>query len=441
MKKFLLLLSFGLFYSAASRAQTSFAPLAEELMPSVVNISTRQENTADSPEIVNDLLFAAPDGRVALGSGFIISEDGYIATNRHVIEKASEITVVTADNQTYEAELIGADEKTDLALIKIAPQKSLHPVELGDSDAVRVGDWVLAIGNPFGLGSSVSVGIISAKSRAISGDSYADYLQTDASINQGNSGGPMFDMDGQVIGINTAIFSTVGNSVGVGFALPVNQIRWELEQLRTKGKVSRQWLGILVKQAKTDGVSGLTITALENEALALQNNLQIGDVIMQLNGTPVSTAQDFANKVAQIPTGNTLSLIVWRNGEVLDIQATPEPMPEKAPLSEKAETPQNSEAEKEGVYYPQLGLRMDGLWVLDVDENSDAFAKGIAAGDKIIKANNIPVSLPVDLQRQAEDSTLSGAPLRLDIEDSLSADTFFVDLNLAPNVPFVELAE
>ena len=281
--------------SAPARAQTSFAPLAERLMPSVVNISTRQQEEKDTPDVKNDLLFASPDGRTALGSGFVISEDGYIATNYHVIEGAQKISVVTFDNKVYEAEVSGTDAKTDIALIKIGTEVPLPAVEFGDSDRVKIGDWVLAIGNPFGLGSSVTAGIISAKSRDIDSGPYDDYLQTDASINQGNSGGPMFDMEGKLIGINTAIFSTVGNSVGVGFALPSNQAEWVLDELKNKGKVERSWLGITVKQTQTEtGVSGLAVVSFADDIIAEQDNLQIGDIILSVNNQPVSTAKAFS---------------------------------------------------------------------------------------------------------------------------------------------------
>lgn len=428
IKRFLLLaFVVNIAISAPARAQTSFAPLAERLMPSVVNISTWQQEENDTPDVENDLLFASPDGRTALGSGFVISEDGYIATNYHVIEGAQKISVVTFDNKVYEAEVTGTDAKTDIALIKIGTEVPLPAVEFGDSDKVKIGDWVLAIGNPFGLGSSVTAGIISAKSRDIDSGPYDDYLQTDASINQGNSGGPMFDMEGKLIGINTAIFSTVGNSVGVGFALPSNQAEWVLDELKNKGKVERSWLGITVKQTQTEtGVSGLAVVSFADDIVAEQEHLQVGDIILMFNGEEVSTAKAFSLNVSKMPMGSSLELKVWRNGKIMDIKTTTSLMPSERTDNQKAAVLQ-SEAGKE---YPLLGLRFNGLTVSEIFSGSEAADKGVQKGDILNKINDTKVYIADELDKQIEEAVLSGKSLRLEFISAENGETYFAEIVL-----------
>lgn len=428
IKRFLLLaFVVNIAISAPARAQTSFAPLAERLMPSVVNISTWQQEENDTPDVENDLLFASPDGRTALGSGFVISEDGYIATNYHVIEGAQKISVVTFDNKVYEAEVTGTDAKTDIALIKIGTEVPLPAVEFGDSDKVKIGDWVLAIGNPFGLGSSVTAGIISAKSRDIDSGPYDDYLQTDASINQGNSGGPMFDMEGKLIGINTAIFSTVGNSVGVGFALPSNQAEWVLDELKNKGKVERSWLGITVKQTQTEtGVSGLAVVSFADDIVAEQEHLQVGDIILMFNGEEVSTAKAFSLNVSKMPVGGSLELKVWRNGKIMDIKTTTSLMPSEKTDNQKAAVLQ-SEVGKE---YPLLGLRLNELTVSEVFSGSEAVDKGVQKGDILNKINDTKVYIADELDKQIEEAVLSGKPLRLEFISAENGETYFAEIVL-----------
>ena len=271
MKRCFLVL-FGLllwprFSSAEIVGLPSFADLVEQLSPSVVNISTtpKDENTEPHNEFLNgttsdsDIFSSSPSGHVALGSGFILDEEGYILTNSHVIENASEITVILHDNTPLAAVLVGTDKKTDLALIKVDTNRKLTPVKFGDSDKIRVGDWILAIGNPFGLGGSVTAGIISAKSRDIASGPYDNFIQTDASINQGSSGGPMFNLQGEVIGINTAIFSTTGGSMGIGFAIPANQAHFVIKQLKEQGKVTRGWIGIKIQPHADDIAKSLDL--------------------------------------------------------------------------------------------------------------------------------------------------------------------------------------
>ncbi|MBQ8436627.1 MAG: trypsin-like peptidase domain-containing protein, partial [Alphaproteobacteria bacterium] len=238
MKQKLLILLSLIFNTHVASAQSvnffSFADLVEKLTPSVVNISTSSKAQSD-------------DKQSTLGSGFILDKEGYILTNSHVVDNAKDITAILHDNTPLSAVIIGTDKQTDIALIKVDTTHPLFPVQLGNSETIRVGDWILAIGNPFGLGGSVTAGIISAKSRDIASGPYDSYIQTDASINQGNSGGPMFNLQGEVIGINTALFSTTGANMGIGFAIPINQAHFIIKQLKEHGKVNRSWIGLKIQ--------------------------------------------------------------------------------------------------------------------------------------------------------------------------------------------------
>ena len=298
-----MVLSLGIGNDAqAQNIVPSFADLAEGLLPSVVNISTthdKSEETDDVSDIDNNIettvesIFNAPKtNRISLGSGFIISEDGYIITNHHVIDKAKSISVTLSDNSSAEARLIGGDSKTDTALIKIDTPKKLKAVKFGDSDKIRIGDWILAIGNPFGLGGSVTAGIVSAKSRDIESGPYDSFIQTDASINQGSSGGPMFNMNGEVIGINTAIFSTNGGSMGIGFAIPVNLVDFVIKQLKESGEVKRGWIGIKMQPYDADTAQslgatengGVIISSVSENSSAARAGIQAGDIILKFDG-------------------------------------------------------------------------------------------------------------------------------------------------------------
>ena len=405
----------GFCAAGSAKAQTSFAPLVEKVMPSVVNISARQQEAEDSPEVQNNLVFGNQENHFGLGSGFVLSADGYIATNRHVIEQADSIAVITNDQTEYQAALVGQDLQTDLALIKIEPKDKLQAVEFGDSDKIKVGDWVLAVGNPFGLGSSVSAGIISAKSRDIGSGYYDDYLQTDAAINQGNSGGPLFDTDGRLAGVNTAIFSTTGNSVGVGFALPANQAKWVLAKLKADGKVERGWLGISVKPAQAqDGTEGLTVVSLQDENLAQKNGLQVGDMLVALNDKPISAINAFVSQIAQMPVNSSIKLTVWRAGQVSDINAVTALMPE---LKQSAEPLRAASTADAADGYNRLGLVFNGLRVMAVKSGSEAAQKGVKAGDVLLKINNVPVYVADEIERQISEAELSGKSLRLDFND------------------------
>lgn len=420
----------GIFAIGSAYAQTSFAPLVAKVMPSVVSISVQQTEAEDAPEVVNNLLFGLPENRFGLGAGFIVDTEGYIATNRHVIEQAGAIVVTTADKKEYPATLTGYDVQTDLALLKIEPETELQAIKFGNSDEVAVGDWVLAVGNPFGLGSSVSAGIISAKSRDIGNGFYDDYLQTDAAINQGNSGGPLFDMSGNLVGINSAIFSTTGNNSGVGFALPSNQAEWIIRQLKNNGTVKRSWLGVSVKASQLpDGTAGVAIVSLQDESLAQKNKLQAGDIITAVNAKPVILLNRFIYEIAQMPVNSTLTLTVWRGGKFESLEAVTALMPDV----KRPNTPVKPEAaELADGTYNQLGIMFNGLKVVSVKAGSDAAQKGVKAGDVLLKIGGIPVYVADEIDRQLADAELSGKSLRLDFNDPRTDEEYFVECAVVP---------
>jgi len=392
-------------FSGEAGAQfPSFADLAEKLTPSVVNISSFSQSETENGEGNTPL-------SESLGSGFIIDGNGYIITNNHVVDKAESISITLSDNTKTEARVIGKDPKTDLALIKIETKRPLNAVKFGDSDKIRVGDWVLAIGNPFGLGSSVTAGIVSAKSRDIESGPYDSFIQTDASINQGNSGGPMFNLQGEVIGISSAIFSTTGASQGVGFAIPANLAGWVISQLKEHGEVKRGWIGIKIQPntpeiADSLGISanqGVVVSGVTEQGPAQKAGLQAGDIVLSFNRQPIDNTKNLSRLIAETKISTPAPIEIWRSGQKQTLTVPIELMPEETPLSaaketasDAAETPDNGESlniigftVKE--ISPELAERYklapstSGVVVTDILPNSDASRKGIKIGDIIVK--------------------------------------------------------
>ena len=318
----------------------SFADLAERLSPAVVNISTstviKDENGPSLPRFPEGSPFedffkefedkGQSRRAQSLGSGFIIDASGIVVTNNHVIENADKISVILANDEVFEAELVGRDQKTDIAVLKIDPGDStLTSVPFGDSDKLRVGDWVMAIGNPFGLGGTVTAGIVSARGRDIGSGPYDDFIQTDASINRGNSGGPLFNLEGKVIGINTAIFSQTGGSVGIGFAISANLANQVVQQLQDFGRTRRGWLGVFIQEVTDDiaeslgleSANGALVASVTEDGPAEQAGLQAGDVILKFDGKDVEESRDLPRIVAETAVEKTVEVAFVRNGKKL----------------------------------------------------------------------------------------------------------------------------
>jgi serine protease Do len=413
-----------------SQKPLSFADLAEKLKPVVVNISTtktvRQQggNIFESPfggQDRSQRFFGGNDfferffgnnpqrefKQKSLGSGFIISEDGYIFTNNHVVEQADKILVKLSDGgKEFEAKVIGKDAQTDIALIKINPDKSLPVAEIGDSDRLRIGDWVIAIGNPFGLEQTVTAGIVSAKGRVIGAGPYDNFIQTDASINPGNSGGPLFSMDGKVIGINTAI---VAQGQGIGFAIPINTANRMAPELKTKGEVSRGWLGVSIQDVTEEIAKNLnmheTMGALIAEVFAGdpadKAGLKAGDIIVEVNGKPIHNSHELSMIIAEYHTGDTLEIKALRDGHEKAFQATIAERKGKAELAGGGGYFGMVVQEITPEIAKHLGLsNQTGVIVADVKEGSPADEAGIRPQDIILQVNKSKVNTLKDYEQE-----------------------------------------
>ncbi len=410
----------------------SFADLAERVSPAVVNISTTKRVAAstDSGPIIpkgspyerfreffdRDLdRRNAPRHSNNSGAGFVISGDGLIVTNLHVIDSADEIQVEFYSGDELPAKVIGSDPKTDIALLKVESKSSLPHVDFGNSDIARVGDWVMAVGNPLNHGFSVSVGIISARNRTLTG-SYDDYIQTDAAINRGNSGGPLFNLDGEVIGVNTAIISPDGGSIGLGFAMSSAVVSPVIEQLKEFGETRRGWLGIQIQDFDADVADTLGLDKVAGALVsgvmdgpASDGGIRVGDVILSFDGTDVRDTRHLVRMVADTPTGKDVEVIVFRDGETITLTVTPgrredaeRLMPASAPDAGPIErdvlgltvAPLTNETRE------QLGLDTDieGLVVSDVDQMASAYEKGLRSGDVITEVGQEKVLTVADLE-------------------------------------------
>ena len=422
----------------ARSAPESFADLAESTLPAVVNISTTQ--TVDrrsgpsrpqfppgSPfeEFFKDFFDKQRpnnnQGRrqvTSLGSGFVIESAGVIVTNNHVIADADEIVVRFQDDTSLPAELVGRDEKTDLAILKVTPEKPLTALPIGDSTKARVGDWVVAIGNPFGLGGSVTAGIISARQRDIRSGPYDAFIQTDAAINKGNSGGPLINMDGEVIGINTAIYSPSGGSVGIGFAVPTSLAKAVIQQLRDYGETRRGWLGVHI-QSVTDEIAeslgmdrakGALVANVTADGPAQSGGVQAGDVIIEFDGKPVNKMRQLPRLVAETQVGKDVPVTVWRRGEEVGLTVTLGRL-EAQDAQALAENPSGNAEEATiaefGVSLSALTDEIreqfsiqdstDGVAITEVEPDGNAAAKELQVGDVIVEVNQDSVATPGDV--------------------------------------------
>lgn len=358
----------------------------------------------------------------AQGSGFFISEDGYIVTNNHVVDDGAAFTVVLNDGKEYDAKLVGKDSRTDLALLKVdEPKVKFTYVQFADDSKVRVGDWVVAVGNPFGLGGTVTAGIISARGRNIGSGPYDDYLQIDAAVNRGNSGGPGFNLNGEVVGINTAIFSPSGGNVGIAFAIPASVAKDVIAKLKDTGTVSRGWLGVQIQPVTKDiadslGLaedSGALVVAPQAGSPGEKAGIKQGDVVTAVNGDPVKDPRDLARRIAAFAPDTTVDVSLWRDGKATEVKVKLGELP--ADQSASAETENNAapapEAEQE---LSSLGLSVrpadggKGLAIVDVDPDSDAADKGLKSGETITSVNNQEVSSVADVQKVIDQAKKDG---------------------------------
>ncbi|HRK95355.1 MAG TPA: DegQ family serine endoprotease [Rhodospirillales bacterium] len=426
--------------SQAKSPPESFADLADSLLPAVVNISTTQtleghpgiEVPGFPPGSPFEEFFKEFFERnqprdqqqrraTSLGSGFIVDPGGYIVTNNHVIQDADEITVILHDDTRLPAKLIGRDNKTDVAVLKVEPTIELPSVPFGDSDQLRVGDWVVAIGNPFGFGGTVTAGIISARNRDINSGPYDDFLQTDASINRGNSGGPMFNLDGQVIGVNTAIFSPSGGSIGIGFAIPSNIAGPIAKQLIETGSVQRGWIGVRIQEvtkeiADTLGLKeprGALVASVIDEGPAADAGIRAGDVIMEFAGRTVEEMRRLPRIVADTKVGETAEVKVWRENKErtlsVKVGALDEGEAQMAAQDEPAKgaTPQSQKVEGLGFSVAgideatrerfEIGPESKGAVVTEVDAAGPAAEKGLRVGDVIVEVSQEEVTKASDV--------------------------------------------
>jgi serine protease Do len=416
--------------SAVSATPGSIAALADRANGSVVNISATKISERspwpfkdffgkDNPfEDFFDRFFGDQMPKKfkqrGLGSGFIIDKDGYILTNNHVVEKTDEIKVILADESEFDATIVGRDPKTDLALIRIQTDKDLVPLALGNSDKLRVGDWVVAIGNPFGLGNTVTAGIVSAKYRRIGAGAYDDFIQTDASINPGNSGGPLLNLAGEVVGINTAIFSQSGGNIGIGFAIPVNMAKDLIPQLR-KGKVVRGWLGVMIQkitpelQEKLDleDDQGALVADVTEGGPAEEAGIRRGDVIVSFDGQPIEEMDDLPYIVATTPVGKKVDVEIIRDGrkKTLEVKVG-EMVEEGAPVAVSEAEPELGMVVKK--ITPELARSLnlpqdEGLVITEVEQNSPAAEAGLRPGDMILEMDQSSVKELDDFNKKMED--------------------------------------
>jgi serine protease Do len=447
----------------AHAGPTGFADLVEKLLPAVVNISTTQTISGQDEEAEAMPDMQLPPGSpfedffnnfmknhnqggshkhkaTALGSGFIIDPAGYIVTNYHVIQDADVITVILQDDTNLTATVVGRDKKTDLALLKVNSKKPLPAVSFGDSDKLRVGDWILAIGNPYGLGGSVTAGIISARARDINSGPYDEYLQTDAPINRGNSGGPMFNMDGEVVGVNAAIFSPSGGSIGIGFAIPSSLAKNVIDQLREHGKIKRGWLGVRIQNVTTDiadslGLDkprGALVSSVTPDGPAAKAGIQPGDVITNFDGKEVPDMHRLPLMVAETDADKDVTVKIFRKGSEITLKVKigelqskneeaddekdgDEPEQVKPPAADKIDDLGLSVAVLNDSLRTRYGLKksVTGLVVTKVVPDGVGSTQGFEPGDVINEAAQQEVKTSKELIEQIKQAKKNGKPLLL----------------------------
>jgi serine protease Do len=433
---------------AASPPDT-FADLAAKVTPAVVNVSSTHvmaqqegqgllgpgEEMPFPPGSPFEQFFKQfqeqqreqqkhPRKVTSLGSGFIIDPSGYVVTNNHVIDDAKNIQVTLTDGTEYPAKVVGNDPKTDLALLKVDPKKPLPYVSFGDSDKMRIGDWVMAVGNPFGLGGTVTAGIISARGRDIHEGPYDDFLQTDAAINQGNSGGPTFSTDGSVIGINTAIFSPSGGSVGIGFAIPSNLAKPIIAELKTQGHIDRGWLGVSIQELTPDLTQGMglasdkgaLISSVQEGSPAAVAGIQPGDVVLAFGDHVIASPKDLSRVVAETPSGTSLPMKIWRDGSEQTVNVKIAKMKDEDVASTEGSGTEPDASPSASDTVQQLGATLapvtdetrqqfglaknaQGVVIADLEEDSVLADQGVRPGDVIQRVNDRKVANPGDVAK------------------------------------------
>jgi len=468
---------------AQARGPEGIADVAEKVIDAVVNISTSQTVEAKggsnsmpqlppgSPfeEFFDDFFknrrgpgggskggdnnSGPPRKTNSLGSGFIIDTSGVVVTNNHVIADADEINVILNDGTKIKAELVGVDKKTDLAVLKFKPTKPLVAVKFGDSDKLRLGDWVVAIGNPFSLGGTVTAGIVSAKNRDISSGPYDSYIQTDAAINRGNSGGPLFNLEGDVIGVNTLIISPSGGSIGIGFAVPSKTVAGVVDQLRQFGELRRGWLGVRI-QSVTDEIAeslsikparGALVAGVDDKGPAKPAGIEPGDVVVKFDGKDVKDPKDLSRVVADTAVGKEVDVVVIRKGQEQTkkvtlgrlqdpekVQAavkTDEPAPEK-PVTQKALGLDLAALNKDLRTRYKIKESVKGVVVTGVDANSDAAEKRLSAGDVIVEVAQEAVSSGADIQKRVDQLKKDGKKSVLLLVSNADGELRFVALSV-----------
>ncbi|MGH6817222.1 MAG: Do family serine endopeptidase [Methylovirgula sp.] len=476
------LLMLGMPAARAGQAPASFADLAAQVSDAVVNISATQtyeeQGAGGEPELdpgtpfddlFNDYFrhhqdqgddseqLMNPHERRSnsLGSGFVIDPSGIIVTNNHVIADSDDVTVIFTDGTKLRAQVIGKDTKVDVAVLKVKPDKPLKAVKFGDSDKMRVGDWVIAVGNPFGLGGSVTAGIVSARNRDIDSGPYDNYIQTDAAINKGNSGGPLFNMDGEVIGINTAILSPSGGSIGIGFATPSNTVVPIIDQLRKYGEARRGWLGVRIQPIDASiaaslnlgNVHGALVAGTDTNGPAANAGIVTGDVIVKFDGEQIHDAHQLPKIVAATPVGKSVEIVILRKGQQLTKTVTLgrlEDSKKRASLATSSAAPEQSVPN--AVVQKSLGMAFasldsasrlkfsikdsvtSGVVVTGVDSDSPAAEKNIQPGEVILEINQEPVSQPADVANKLTALKAAGKKLALLLVASPSGEERFVAL-------------
>jgi serine protease Do len=362
-----------------------------------------------------------PPGRnvTGQGSGFFISADGYAVTNNHVVDRANNVQITADDGRTYQARVIGTDPRTDLALIKVDGRNDFPYVQLADAPP-RIGDWVLAVGNPFGLGGTVTAGIVSANGRDIGAGPYDDFIQIDAPVNRGNSGGPTFDVNGHVIGVNTAIFSPSGGNVGIAFAIPASTVKSVVAQLRDRGSVTRGWIGVQIQPVTAEIAESLNLKSTQGALVAepqagspaMTAGIRAGDIITQVNGNPVRDARELARTIGAMPPNTSVRLTVLRNGAEQQITLTLGELPNQ----QQARATPEPRKENSGTEVPRLGLTLapadgsgEGVTITNVEQGSIAAEHGFRQGDVILSVANKPVKTPADVRDMIADAQKGGA--------------------------------